>query len=234
MENLLLISRRIQRAASSQLPVPRLLPDQAFICRHGHINCLRLYGNQKDPMNKRLATPTKHLSESLKNLQGTKKWSDLNSKGMEDVLFCLNLKEDIWLPYLKIVFSFLEIISSLEDMSMRESSDISSSDHDSDWVFSVSNQNKNPTKVLCALSKGPIQRRLNRCVAIGDLFSSKYWTLLQLTRCCQNRTLHYVSNSTYSSLIRKTFCSLSNIYFIIKVNHSIGQTEFLISDIKQH
>lgn len=107
-------------------------------------------------MNKRLATPTKHLSESLKNLQGTKKWSDLNSKGMEDVLFCLNLKEDIWLPYLKIVFSFLEIISSLEDMSMRESSDISSSDHDSDWVFSVSNQNKNPTKVLCTLTKGPI------------------------------------------------------------------------------
>lgn len=40
MENLLLISRRIQRAASSQLPVPRLLPDQAFICRHGHINCM--------------------------------------------------------------------------------------------------------------------------------------------------------------------------------------------------
>lgn len=63
--------------------VPRLLPDQAFICRHGHINCLRLYGNQKDPMNKRLATPTNHLSESLKNLQGTKKmvWFEFQMNG---------------------------------------------------------------------------------------------------------------------------------------------------------
>lgn len=77
MENFLQISRRIQRAASSPLPVPRLLPDQAFICRHGHINCLGLYGNKEDSMNWRLATPTEILSKSLKNLEGTKKISYL-------------------------------------------------------------------------------------------------------------------------------------------------------------
>lgn len=234
MENLLLISRRIQRAASSQL---RSL--DYFRTRPSSVDTVTLTvwgctAIRRTRWTRDLLHQPITCQNPWKISKVRKKWSDLNFKWMEDVLLCLNLKEDIWLPYLKIVFSFLEIISSLKDMSIRESSDISSSDHDSDWVFSVSNQNKNPTKVLCALSKGPIQRRLNRCVAIGDLFSSKYWTLLQFTRCCQNRTLHYVSNSTYSSLIRKTFCSLSNIYFIIKVNHSIGQTEFLISDIKQH
>lgn len=91
MESFLQISRLIQRAA---LPAPRLLPDQAFICRHGHINCLGLYGNKEDSMNWRLATPTNNLSKSLKNLE--------------------------------------EIISSLEDMSIRESSDVSCLGHDSD------------------------------------------------------------------------------------------------------
>lgn len=35
---------------------------------------------------------------------------------------------------------FLEIISSLEDMSIRESSDVSCLGHDSDWIHSVSKQ----------------------------------------------------------------------------------------------
>lgn len=47
--------------------------------------------------------------------------------------------------------------------------------------------------------------------------------------------LYGVCNSTCSFLIRNNiFCSLSNTALLLKLTSFIGQTERLISDIKQH
>jgi hypothetical protein len=71
MQNLLQISKTIQRAASVCTPVPRLVLGRTFICRHGHTDCLGHHGLRSQIHLKKTRTSLWNLSESLKNLKGS-------------------------------------------------------------------------------------------------------------------------------------------------------------------
>ncbi|XP_048769771.1 uncharacterized protein LOC125675953 [Ostrea edulis] len=69
MQNLLQISKTIQKAASACRPVPRLVLGRTYICRHGHTNCLGHHGPESHIPLKKTRTTQRNVSESLKNLK---------------------------------------------------------------------------------------------------------------------------------------------------------------------